>query len=98
MNSSKENVYIYDSVYIPTNYVCTKKTTVEPNNVIINDTSYIPAEQETTDNDDDDCVTITSKDSYESFDSWINDDLLAKEQERAKIEFKKDYVKKCKET
>lgn len=48
--------------------------------------------------DDDDNKSLTSTSSCESFDSWENnDELLKKEKTRARVNFKKRYIKKISE-
>lgn len=76
---NKENVILYDYAYVETNRCIKHKP--NKNNVILYQTPYIdldPDDSEAKDSDD------MSVESFESFDSWIEDDILENEINRAK--------------
>lgn len=74
MSTIRENIIIHDRLYVQTNNA-PKKICKNKQNTITNCGSYIVEEKES--------ETITSVTSYESFDSWIEDDLLQNERIRA---------------
>lgn len=94
-----ENVFLYEYTYakpvLETTHKqskCSKK--VEESCVLSNETFCMASNLETCDTKnyvDDDCISLISKDSFSSFDSWIDDDILTNEITRAKVLFKKKY-------
>jgi hypothetical protein len=90
-----ENVFLYDYEYTKVNVISKSSKCVKKTEVIIPDDTFCLAtnlEPKVAVCVDDDCVSITSKDSYTSFDSWQdNDEILDNEILRAKVVFKKKY-------
>ena len=99
--SKKENVFIFDHTFTAPSTCYKPKPKKECSSVILSrDHVIVPDLKDqctAKDIDDDDCVSLTSQTSYESFNSWVEDDILNKERERAKIEFSKKYNDLAKE-
>jgi hypothetical protein len=96
-----ENIFLYDYKYTEPNIITKKDMCIKKSDVIIAKETFCLATDlepklESCINDDDDCISITSKDSCSSFDSWIEtDELLDQEILRAKVVFKKKYIKEA---
>ena len=75
MSTYRENIIIHDRLYVETNNIPKKRCTNQQN-VMNHCSSYSTVNEEKEEQ-------IPTIKSYESFDSWIEDDLLSKERDRA---------------
>ena len=108
-SNKTENVIVYDYNFATINpNPCSKKIPVLYD---INDSFQMVKTNETKckkvcgndpyQNDvyqDDECISLISENSYDSFDSWNEENILENEILRAKVEFKNNYnnnAKKC---